>query len=158
MLLLLLYKCFACAEPRGTTPNSPNTCQFSGNVWKKKKVCCNLGLALRLRQMREDAKQNGKETWLELKRGHESRKARSLKGIRQKGGKMLCVWKQPWNESVSRASTFYRPCGKAECEWPNSAVAHCLTGLHTLVSAQTHSSAHTWILHISSFQIRLLIS
>lgn len=72
--------------------NSPNTGYFSGNIWKKKKVCCNLGLALCSRQMREDAKQNGKETWLKLKRGHQSRKARSLKLIQHKRGKnALCL-------------------------------------------------------------------
>lgn len=92
MLLFLLYKDFAYTGPRGTVQNSPNTCYFSENIWKKKKVCHNLGIILCSRQMREDAKQNGKETWLKLKRGHQSRKAKSLKLIQQKRGKnALCL-------------------------------------------------------------------
>jgi len=107
----LLYKCFACTGPRGAVKNSSNTCYFSGNIWKKKKVCYNLGLALSSSKMREDAKQNGRKTWLTLKRGHQSWKARSLKLIQQKRGKnALClISKKSLNEFVSRTHYFLLP-------------------------------------------------
>lgn len=138
MLLFLLYKCFACAGPRGTIQNSPNTCYFSGNIWKKKKVCYNLGLALCSRRMREDAKQNGKETWLKLKRGHQSRKARSLKLIQQKRGKnALC----PISESSHEMSWWAEPILfsahmlKLNANGPILPLAHCLIWAHDDISA-----------------------
>lgn len=154
MPLFLLHKCFAWTGPRGTVQNPPNICYFSGNIWKKKKVCYNLGLALCSRQMREDAKQNGKETWLKLKREHQSRKARSLKLIQQKRGKnALClILKKSLKECVSRTHTFYCPFVKTECKCPNSATGTCPIRVHNANSSTygsiKHKPAHLHPFHV----------
>lgn len=144
MILFLLYKCFSCKEHGQTVQNSPNTCYFRGTIWKEKKVCYNLGVALCSRQMSEDAKQNGKEPWLKLKRRHQSRKTRSLKLNQQKRGQnALCLtFEKSLNEFLNRTHTFYWLFGKAECKWPNAAPGICLTWVHEDDKFTKHKPAH----------------
>lgn len=150
MLLFLLYKCFSCKGHRQTIQNSPNTCYFSGTIWKEKKVCNNLGLALCSRQMREDAKQNGKEPWLKLKRGHQSRRTRSLKLSQQKRGQntSCLIFEKSLNELLSRTHTFYCPFGKTECKWQNSAPGICLRWVHEGDKFTKHKPAHFCAFHV----------